>query len=486
MHKQKSKLRERTQLVFIYGLMIASIAAILVILVLVIQGYRYNRYDGKIEQGGLVQFNSQPSGATVAVDGIELANKTASKITLTSGSHTITMNRSGYNEWKKTATVIPGTVLWLNYARLFPTNPQSSIVTEYAVASSAVQSRDNNWMAVVPDPAVAAVSLVRLDADTPNVSQVVIPVADYTASTDPASQRFTAVAWDKDNQSLLVRHEYDGRMEFIVLNIRGDGTAYNVSARLGVVASKVEFSENDSKVLYLLNDAHELRRASIASTTVSGPLVSNVSDFTAAGQTIITYETFADTAGKRSVGYVSPGSNAVKQIASYTLANDSSLHARAGVYYGDRYLVIAHDRVLDISTGSLPSSDSDATISRKTVAQLTTSAATTYLGFSPNDNRIVYAQSGDKVLTYDLELNSAATTTFAAAPTSAVTWIDEFHMATTVNSRASYYDFDGTNGQLVSSAATDLPLAVTSNDKYLYYFTTSSKGVSLVRITMTN
>jgi hypothetical protein len=486
MHKQKSKLRERTQLFFIYGLMITAIAALLVVLVLVIQGYRYNRYDGKIEQGGLVQFNSVPSGATVAVDGIELANKTASKITLTSGSHTITMNRGGYNEWKKTATVVPGSVLWLNYARLFPTKPQTSAVTEYAAVSSAVQSRDGNWMAVVPNPTVAAISLVRLDSDTPSISPLDLPTSSYTAPVDGAAQRFTVTAWDKDSQSVLIRHEFDGRTEFIVLNARGDGTAYNVSARLGVVASKVEFSENDNKVLYLLNDSHELRRANISSTTVSGPLVANVSDFTAAGQTIITYETFADVAGKRSVGYVSPGSNAVKQIASYDLANDVPLHARAGVYYGDRYLAIAHGLSIDVTTGSLPSSDSDATLSRKTVAQLTTSAAIAYLGFSPVDNRMVYAQSGDKVITYDLELDSTATTTFAAAPTSAVTWIDEFHMATTVNARASYYDFDGTNGQLVASSAVDLPLAVSSNDKYLYYFATSDKGISLMRIRMTD
>lgn len=486
MHKQKSKFRERTQLVFIYGLMITAIAALLVVLVLVIQGYRYNRFDGKIEQGGLVQFNSIPSGATVAVDGIELANKTASKITLTSGSHTITMNRSGYNEWKKTSTVVPGSVLWLNYARLFPTNPQSSAVTEYATASSAVQSRDGNWMAVMADPAVAALSLVRLDADTPTVSSLDIPASSYTAASDPTAQRFIVTAWDKDSQSVLIRHEYDGRAEFLVLNARGDGTAYDVSTRLGVVASKVEFSENDNKVLYLLNDSHELRRANISSTTLSGPIVSNVSDFTAANQTIVTYETLADTAGKRSVGYVSPGNNTAKQIASYELANDASLHVRAAVYYGDRYIAIAHGEALDITIGSLPASDSVATISRKSVAQLKTATGTEYLGFSPTDNRMVYAQSGDKVTTYDLELNSAATTTFAAAPKSVVTWIDEFHMATTVNARASYYDFDGTNGQLVSSNAADLPLAVSSNDKYLYYFAPVEKGIALMRIRMTN
>ena len=101
MHKHRNKRRLRIQLTFVYTLMGLAIVSILTILVLVIQGYRYNQFDGKVEQGGLVQFNSKPSGATVTVDDAMLANKTASKVTLTAGTHTITMSRDGYGSWKK-------------------------------------------------------------------------------------------------------------------------------------------------------------------------------------------------------------------------------------------------------------------------------------------------------------------------------------------------------------------------------------------------
>ena len=114
MPRKINKRRLRLQLTFVYGIMILAVVAIVAVLVLVVQGYRFNRYDGKLEQGGLVQFDSQPSGATVSADNSVLANKTASKIVLSAGNHTVTIGKDGYSTWKKDVVVKPGTVLWLN------------------------------------------------------------------------------------------------------------------------------------------------------------------------------------------------------------------------------------------------------------------------------------------------------------------------------------------------------------------------------------
>jgi flagellar basal body-associated protein FliL len=81
MYHTPSKRRKRVQLTFIYMLMVLSIVSIVFVLILVVQGYRYNSYDGKVEQGGLVQFDSRPSGATVSVDDITLSARTASHST---------------------------------------------------------------------------------------------------------------------------------------------------------------------------------------------------------------------------------------------------------------------------------------------------------------------------------------------------------------------------------------------------------------------
>ena len=131
MYHAPSKRKKRTQLAFIYFLMVLSVVSIVVVLILITQGYRFNHFDGKLEQGGLVQFNSRPTGATVSVDGMALANRTASKITLSAGPHEVMISREGYTTWKKTVNVKPGSVLWLNYAQLLPVAPKVSTGATY-------------------------------------------------------------------------------------------------------------------------------------------------------------------------------------------------------------------------------------------------------------------------------------------------------------------------------------------------------------------
>lgn len=485
MHKPKSKLRERTQLVFIYGLMILTIISILTVLVLVIQGYRYNRFDGRIEQGGLVQFNSRPSGATVSVDTVELANKTASKITLTSGEHTVKFTRDNFSSWEKTVTVKPGGVLWLNYALLFPTSPRITKAAEFEQVTSVSTSPNRNWMAVVANPMQPAVQLIRLDNATPAIAATTIPTEAYSQAVNPATHTFTVESWDKNSESVIVRHNYDDKHEYLVVDLRGNGGTYNLTARLGVDVTKIVFSRGDSNILYLLTATKELRRATMSSSSLSGPLALNVSGFSATDEQSIIYETYADTSGKRSVGYVSGGNATSKVIASYELANDAGLSGRIGTYYGEKFLSVAHGTGLDIMKGTLPQSDSNSTLALDTVTRITLPNAPNVLGFSPGDNRMVYAQSGETVTTYDLELGTRSAVTLPATASRAVDWIDGFHIATTANGAATYYDYDGTNMRLIATSALDLPVALSSNDKFMYYFVAKENSVQLQQIQMT-
>ena len=85
----------------IYTLMTLSVIVVVAILILVMLGYRLNRTTGTLEQGGLVQLNSTPSGANLMINGTRLGATTSTKTTLAPGSHSITMSRSGYTPWQK-------------------------------------------------------------------------------------------------------------------------------------------------------------------------------------------------------------------------------------------------------------------------------------------------------------------------------------------------------------------------------------------------
>lgn len=483
MHRKRSKRRQRIQLTFIYTLMALAVVSIVAILVLAIQGYRYNKYDGKLEQGGLVQFDSRPSGATVTADSVTLANKTASKVTLTSGRHTITMTKDGYSTWKKDVLVRPGSVLWLNYTLLFPNSPTITAAARHTAVTSAVPSTNRKVVAAVAKADTPEVYLTTLNDDTPTTTKVVIPATAFTAPGEGETQAFTLLGWDKGSNLLLVRHAYGQKTEYLSLDTRSAKT-HNITTELGVAIVRVNYSLGDSNVLYILTEANELRRVTLDSATVSGPLATNVADFSIDEERVIAYTTLPDADGARSVGYVSPGASKAKTIASYSGAASLSLHVATGNYYGDHYVSILCGEALTVFKGDLPSSDSDTRVSLKRAANLTVAGGGDYLGFSPDTNRMIYVAKGTKIVTHDLELASSATLTLQDALTRDVQWLDAFHIFA-IGQTGYYYDYDGTNGQLFASSTLDLPAVYSENGKYLYYFTTAKDGVVLQRAKMT-
>ncbi len=484
MHKHRNKRRLRIQLTFVYTLMGLAVLSILTILVLVIQGYRYNRFDGKVEQGGLVQFNSRPTGATVTVDDATLANKTASKVTLTAGAHTVTMTKDGYGSWKKEVMVKPGTVLWLNYARLFPNSPKVATTANFEGVAAALPSPNHKLMAVVPKSTEPEILLASLNDDTPQITKVAVPTSMYTAPAEGQSQAFAVEQWDKDNNLLLVRHTYGDKTEYVSLDIR-DGKARNITTELGIGATKIAYSLGDSNVLYALTTTHELRRLNLSSATVSGPLAANVDTFAINEERVITYTTLPDSEGTRTVGYVTQGNTKAKTLVTYASLGSAALRVATGSYYGEHYVALLHGETLDIMRGNLPSSDSADKLALTKVAGLTIADSSDYVGFSPGNNRMVYAARGSKILTYDLELQTSATVALQSPLVRDVQWLDNYHVFGT-GEAGYYYDYDGTNGQLFASNTIDQPAVMSENEKYMYYFAATESGTALQRVKLAN
>jgi len=484
MPKKITKRRLRLQLTFVYGIMILAVVAIVAVLVLFVQGYRFNRYNGRLEQGGLVQFDSQPSGATVTADNSELANKTASKIVLSAGTHTITIDKDGYNPWKKDVIVKPGTVLWLNYALLFPTNPKVNTAVRYTSVASALPSPNERMMAVLADATIPEITLTTLDTDRPVTTKFTVPTSAYTQPADGTVQSFSLLEWDKDSHLLLMKHTVNNTQEYISVDSRDASRAVNVSAGLGVSVSAMHYALNDSNVVYMLTASHELRRGNISSMTLSGPLASAVGGFSVSESNVIVYETLPDINDQRIVGYVSSDSSKAKVLSSYSGLGSTALLASSESYYGEHYVVILHGTTLDILKGDLPASDSNAVLSLSHYASVTVAGGGDYLDFSPDNNRMVYVTKGTRITTYDLELKDVATTTLQEPLTRDIQWLDGYHMMS-ANKDGYYYDYDGTNSQKFASNVLDLPGALESGNKYLYYFTKSGTETLLNRVQMT-
>ena len=119
MDPDAAKKRQSIKVIFSETLMVLTIIATVVVLALVVSGYWLNS-DFKVERQGMLQISSAPTGADVAIDGetawLQVTN--TSKV-LTSGEHTITLTKEGYDSWSKTINISEGLLYRIRYPRLY-------------------------------------------------------------------------------------------------------------------------------------------------------------------------------------------------------------------------------------------------------------------------------------------------------------------------------------------------------------------------------
>lgn len=485
MHPTPSKHRRRLRLAFVYTLMAVTIISGVTILVLVIQGYRFNQYDGKVEQGGLVQFDSDPSGATVTLDDTELANRTASKLTVSAGTHTVTMSRDDYLAWTKSVTVKAGGVLWLDYARLYPINPEITTAASFDTVSSALIAPSRKQTAIIAKASEAALYLMPLNDESATLKRVAIDSTKITQASSGDKVSYSLVGWDQDSQYCIVKHVYGSKTEYLSVNT-SDGSMTNITTALGVTATKVEYVLGSHTAVYLLTSSHEVRRGDLSASTMSGPLLSDIKDFAQADRSTVTYETLMADDDTRSVGYLTSGASKPRKVRTVKDDGKASFKLRIGTYYGDSYLLVAYGDTTTIYTADIPASDSSTALSWQRVGWLTTPGGVKYLGFSSDEQRFVYAQMSDAAATYDLETDAVTRATFQGTMKRSLDWVDDYHIGATADGDCYYYDFDGTNGRAVATGVLDKPVTISENGSYFYYFTTENNKAVLKRVQLAN
>jgi PEGA domain-containing protein len=477
MYRQPSKRQVILQRIAVYGLMIVSVVALVTILIFIMLGYQFNRSDGKIEQGGLVQFESRPSGADVMIDGAAFGSQTTTKATLTAGEHFIKMQRDGYRAWQKSVKVVPGSVLWLNYARLIPNSPKSSNVAELAAASSAASSDDNKWMAIKEDPATPVIRLADLSNDKVKLTNLELPATSYTHPSDGKTQTFTLEEWDPDSRYLLVRHVYDDtKKEWMVMDTRDVSETKNITTSLGINATKVKFSNGNSAVLYALTDTNDVRRIDLGATTLSGPLLTNIADFSLYDNSIIAYVSLLDPTTKaRTAGYLEEGADKPRTLRSYSDDGTPPLHLVIDKYFDDTYAAISYGDSIDILVGELPKDDKPSLM--KSQGTLTVPGGIQHLTTKTN-GRFVVAQAGAAFTVYDMELGKMTTTTTKGVSevTKEFDWLDSYMPWSDRDGMLRFYEFDGANQHDIMPVVPGLSVTLSLDSKYVYGIAKSDDG----------
>lgn len=486
MYRRPSKKKELTKRFVTYGLMTLLVIGGVIALTLIISGYQYDGQNGRVEQGSLLQYNTQPAGASVLVDNIKLSGKTPTKSSVLAGVHTVTMTKAGYNTWTKTLNIKAGTLTWLDYVRLVPLKHPAVAVASYANIFDSSASVEGQKILIQPDKSKPDFELVDISKDVINQTTLTLPSTLYSAAITPdISHNFRIDKWGVGERYVLIEHTYSDKKEWLVLDTRDVNASKNITTLLEIDMNNGWLSGTSGNILFALVGM-DIRRLDLSAMTISRPLVSNVTEFSLYDSNVITYVGTNPTDGtKRVVGVYRDGDSSPYILRTTTSATDVPLHIATSRYFNDDYVAISEGKEVAILGGRYPISEEDLGRSLRSYGSFELSLSVEKISFSP-DGYYVLAQHGSEFAGYDIEHKTVSNSSIAMTDSRVeqLRWLDNSHLWSDAGGKLTLRDFDGTNAYDMHDIDFGQDVTVTENGRYVYSIAKNETGYQLQRVRM--
>lgn len=462
------KAHRHNQMVYLgYGLIAIAVLLFATILLFIAYGFGYK--NGQVIQNGLVFFSAHPGSAEIYIDGKDQAKKTDTDLTLPAGQYNIELRREGYHSWTRQINVKGSDVTHYDYPFLFPTVLKPVSVADYSASPALMtQSHDRRWLIIAQPGQIQQLDLYDLKNTkqlTPKL--ITIPTNLLTSGT---TQTLTAIEWANDNTHLLLRHDYDGNSEYIILDITSPEKSVNLTVQLGLATTNTEVALNNQQFDHYLifnKQAHTLSKATLT-TPLPVIYVSNVAQYESYGNDLILYaEVNSAAASKTNIDMFDGTDNftirKVSPQAEYQLGltkYDGNVYAAVGVTSEKQAYLFKNplDKV------GLPNSPIPVPVVVLHMPGLV------HVSFSAN-SQIVVAQSGTSFATYDIFNKNAFNYKITEAmdkPQVSATWMDSSRLMYISSGKLIVFDFDGTNKQSLAPASPSYVPAFSPSSKNLF------------------
>jgi hypothetical protein len=465
-----------------------SVLIIVTVSILFMLGYRLDS-SNRLEQGALLQFNSAPSGAQVWIDGAFIGSTTATKQTVLAGNHSIKMTRSGYEDWNRTLDLQAGTLTWLDYVRLVPTNRSVQPVWDFDSLEALEFSPDLRWGLGLQVASEPEFDLIDLRSQQVKVTTLALGDELYSDATTPdVSHTFSIDTWSTGGRYAIVKHVYgENRTEWLLLDTQDLSRSVNITRSLSVDLREVKFASDSGMGLYGLTNDGVLRKLDVSGGTISRGLVTNVDQFTVFEEASVVGYTGTDPsdATMKVAGIYRDGDSGSRILRSSD-DREVAFTIVVGRYFNEDYIAIAENNEVELLTGTLPSvATQESNLRRVTTMDLP--GTITSLTFSPGGDYLV-AQAGAQFSSYELEHNRRSNGIVAVnegQSPATLEWLDSAHLWNTNNDAVFMRDFDGTNTFNIMPSLAGYDVTLSQNGRYFYSIGKNDKdGLQLQRVLM--
>jgi len=460
---EKQKRIRTVRVVLIDSLMALIIVVLVAILILVVSGYRVK--DGLVlEQAGLLQVSSFPSGAKVEIDG-EQAGKTEINKMLDEGTYHVALYKDGYESWQKDVAISPGWLRRVNYARLLLQDRKTETVRQFSSLDFLVMVPDRKHI-LYADKATSW-HYAEIDSEKNILDIDIINLLGDFVVADKFSGQLTIAEWNKNNDKVIVKAEDGVKTQWLLVNLRKPEDSVNISKKFNLEMTKVTMENNAADKLLVLAQSN-LQEVDLKRGEVSEVAMENVADYDNDGADII-YVSLPDAFGQKSVGVYKYGDAEPEQIYQVEESDKAAVSAIAA-YVGKKYLVFMVNDRLYVYEGD----------KNKLVVESDTGVLPSGLEVS-HSGEFIYGRNEKTVLMIDLELPEYYVYEIDSPK---LFWADDYMLAEVVDGRLNLLDFDGTNRRVLSVADGNYGATISDNNKYIYYIYQNNEIFELERETI--
>lgn len=484
---EEKKKRQLVRVIIAEVGMVLSVIAIVVVAVLAAMGFMISS-NGEIEQSGLMQLHTVPTGATVTIDGSTLFSRTNLSRTLTAGTHKLELSREGYDSWQKEVNIHAGVLMRLYYPRLFLQN--RTVKAAETLSENGLEfyapSQNHNYI-LYAEKKSSQWQLLDIRGDdlkmTPLDLSGVLPGMVEVTSRKTSAQgigthnyefagQIDELVWSANEEKVLVKVAYQDVVEWVLVNLRNIAESLNITRTFGLGDVHVEMIDGAATRLYIL-DRRQLKRINTVDRVMSRVLLDNVLDFGSYGSSVI-YVVENDQK-ERFIGVYRDDEQGGTVITN--VPQDKAVKIAISNYYDEDYLIYTLDDEINVLYGRIPNySEEGARLTdlKELVSGRKLKAMPDELSVSA-DGEFVVAQKAAQYMVMDLDMGDLYE---YEAPSSVLKWFGTGMMYAVKDGEILVWDFDGTNQRNLAKSANkeadglamvgDMVTA-TSNGRWIYY-----------------
>ena len=443
-----------------------SVVAIVFVLMLFAMGFSFNE-NGSLEQSGLLQISSHPSGATVEIDGKSQFGHTTINKMLSSGEHHIRITKSGYDTWEKDVRIDAGLLTNINWARLFPAKTEIENVNTYDEPRLVSFSLDRKSL-LYGEKDSAKLFHINLQDERAATNKIDITKLLNISNKETArTADLSVISWNESGDKVIMIWKDGENTYWYLADLEKPENSINLTAKFGYSFSNILIANDSASKLWAIEGGN-LHLIDLSNTTIHKTPVTGIEQLANNHDTVIfvTRDTVANT---RSISVFREGETGSSIIKDLTDIDAKTITVSTGTYWGEDWAAYSINNTIYLMGGHYPSFDKPSKNTLKSILRRELSYTPTAL-LRDTEQHIAVFSDGTNRTAFDFETKDY----FDSHTETAVTahWLDDYLLWYGTSNKIFIQDFDGSNHrEIISEINNPLPVCLSENNRWLYFFT---------------